>query len=64
MLAFSLLKVNEEDRTIAEVTKIKRFIAGKDASSSSLAKLRKNSKLAGDHTYLHQPTVPAHRVAK
>jgi hypothetical protein len=41
------LKVDEGKRTIAEVTKIKRFIPGKDVSSSSLAKLR-NCKLAGE----------------
>jgi hypothetical protein len=57
------LKGDEEKRTIADVTKIKRFMPGKDVSSSSQAKLRNNSKLAGNHTYFHQPTVPAHRVA-
>jgi hypothetical protein len=61
-VGFLPLKVDEENRTIAEVTKTKRFIPGKDVSSSSLAKLR-NCKLAGESTYFHQPTVLAHRVA-
>jgi hypothetical protein len=47
LLAF---KGYEKDRMIAEVTKIQRFVMGKDVANSSLANLR-NSKHCGDHRW-------------